>query len=64
MVLLVQVIFIKMDQIDLERNTIKGAAIRILEINIPKSFDVYYFVELDEKNKRELEEKIKTKFPN
>ncbi len=50
------------DEIDFE--VIKGAAIRILEINIPKSFDVYYFVELDIKNKIELENTIKAKFPD
>lgn len=52
----------KDDEIDFE--TIKGAAIRILEIDIPKSFDVFYFVELDENNKTELEQTIKSKFPN
>ncbi len=52
----------KNDEIDFE--IIKGAAIRILEIDSPKSFDVYYFVELDDTNKTELEETIKTKFPN
>ncbi|MBA4195953.1 MAG: hypothetical protein C0459_00205 [Chitinophaga sp.] len=38
---------------------IKGAAIRIIEINDPKSFDIYYFVELDEANKLQLEASIK-----
>src|ERR1035437_4922901 len=52
----------KDDEIDFE--TIKGAAIRILEIDIPKSFDVFYFVALDENNKTELEQTIKSKFPN
>lgn len=52
----------KNEEIDFE--SIKGAAIRILEINMPKSFDVYYFVELDDKNRAELEEIIKSKFPN
>lgn len=50
------------DEIDFE--VIKGAAIRILEINIPKSFDVYYFVELDIQNKIELENTIRAKFPD
>lgn len=52
----------KDDEIDFE--IIKGAAIRILEIDMPKSFDIYYFVGLDDINKTELEETIKTKFPN
>ncbi len=42
---------------------IKGAAIRILEINDPKPFDIYYFVEKDEKNKTELEEATKLRIP-
>jgi three-Cys-motif partner protein len=52
----------KDDKIEIE--IIKGAAVRILEIDIPKSFDIYYFVELDDNNKTELEETIKAKFPN
>ncbi|HEV8083263.1 MAG TPA: three-Cys-motif partner protein TcmP [Chitinophagaceae bacterium] len=51
----------KDDEIDFE--IIKGAAIRILEIDVPKPFDVYYFVELDSKNKEELEKTIKENFP-
>lgn len=45
-------------------DTIKGAAIRILEISNPKSFDVYYFVEKDEDNKKELEHLITAEFIN
>ena len=30
---------------------------------MPKPFDVYYFVELDSKNKEELEKTIKENFP-
>jgi three-Cys-motif partner protein len=45
-------------------NAIKGAAIRILEIERPKVFDTYYFVEKDEKNKKELEKIINQKFPD
>lgn len=37
---------------------IKGTALRILEIKEPRPFDVYYFVEKDEKNKLELETRI------
>ena len=47
-------------KIDLE--SIKGAAIRILEIDNPKSFDIYYFVELDESNKKDLENMINESF--
>jgi three-Cys-motif partner protein len=50
----------KNDKTDIE--IIKGAAIRILEIDIPKSFDMYYFVELDEVNKNELDKTIDEKF--
>lgn len=50
----------KDDKIDLE--SIKGAAIRILEIDNPKSFDIYYFVELNESNKNELQKTINQDF--
>ena len=50
----------KNEEPDLE--VIKGTAIRILEIGEPISFDTYYFVEKDEKNKSELEKTIKQKF--
>lgn len=43
---------------------IKGSAIRILEINTPKSFDTYYFVELDQAKKESLEKIVKADFPN
>ncbi len=51
----------KNEETDIEG--IKGAAIRILEISQPKPFDVYYFVEKNETNKRELEKVIKQNFP-
>ncbi|MGQ0739676.1 MAG: three-Cys-motif partner protein TcmP [Bacteroidota bacterium] len=51
----------KNDKTDIE--IIKGAAIRILEIDFPKSFDMFYFVELDEANKNELDKTIDQKFP-
>ena len=35
----------------IDLDVIKGAAIRILEIDSPKSFDTYYFVEKKNKNK-------------
>jgi three-Cys-motif partner protein len=50
----------KSDKTDIE--IIKGAAIRILEIDTPKSFDMYYFVELDEANKNELDKTIDENF--
>ena len=49
------------DETDID--IIKGTAIRILEIDNPKSFDRYYFLEKNEKNKTELEKTIKQKFP-
>jgi three-Cys-motif partner protein len=49
------------DETDID--VIKGTAIRILEIDFPKSFDTYYFVEKNEKNKIELENSIKQNFP-
>ncbi len=52
----------KNDEADLE--IIKGAAIRILEINYPKPFNTYYFVEKDENNKTELEKIINSCFPD
>lgn len=52
----------KDDEVDLD--IIKGTAIRILEINEPKSFDTYYFVEKDELNKKELEKTIENSFPD
>ncbi|HEV8286778.1 MAG TPA: three-Cys-motif partner protein TcmP [Chitinophagaceae bacterium] len=51
----------KNDSTDIE--IIKGVAIRILEIDFPKSFDMYYFVELDEMNRNELNKTINEKFP-
>jgi three-Cys-motif partner protein len=52
----------KNDTTDIE--TIKGAAVRILEIDSPKSFDMYYFVEIDKSNKEELDKTINEKFPH
>jgi three-Cys-motif partner protein len=37
---------------------IKGTALRILEIKEPKPFDIYYFVEKNEKNKASLQLRI------
>jgi len=41
-----------------------GAARRIVEIDDPKSFDAYYFVEKDEKNRKMLTEIAKKPFPD
>lgn len=42
---------------------IVGAAVRIIQIQDPISFDEYYFVEKKEKNYKELVEKTKNAFP-
>src|ERR1700748_1678652 len=34
---------------------VKGEALRVLEIDHPNPFDIYYFVEKDEKNKHSLQ---------
>lgn len=49
---------IKKEQIEV----IKGAAIRILEIDSPKIFDMYYFVEKNDNNKTLLEQTILKEF--
>ncbi len=40
----------------------KGTALRILDISEPKPFDIYYFVELNEDHKRELEKRIQENY--
>lgn len=45
-----------------EDEAIKGTALRILDILDPKPFDMYYFVELDEKNKTALDERVNTEY--
>jgi three-Cys-motif partner protein len=40
----------------------KGTALRILDIITPKSFDVYYFVELNEEHKIELEKRVQENY--
>lgn len=42
---------------------IEGTALRVLEIEQPKTFNLYYFVEKSEENKEELDSIIKEKFP-
>jgi three-Cys-motif partner protein len=40
-----------------------GTALQILDINEPKAFDLYYFVELNEKYKHALELQISERYP-
>lgn len=40
-----------------------GAAIRILEIDNPRPFDMYYFVEKEPENFKQLQQNTKDKFP-
>lgn len=40
----------------------KGTALRILDIEEPKPFDIYYFVELNEEYKKELEKIVNTNY--
>jgi len=47
-----------------DEETLKGTALRILEIESPKPFDTYYFVEKNRRNKNLLEQTIKTHYPN
>ncbi len=45
-----------------KEESIRGTALRILDINEPKPFDIYYFVEKDEKNKNALEKRINAQY--
>ncbi len=40
----------------------KGTALRILDIFEPKPFDIYYFVELNEEHKKELEKSVQESY--
>ena len=51
----------KEDEYDFE--IIEGTTIRVLEIETPRHFNVYYFVEKDENNKRQLEKNVNKRFP-
>ena len=51
------------DSGDEGKRTIEGAAIRILKIDKPRSFNMYYFVEKKKKFASSLETKIKKQFP-
>lgn len=44
------------------KESIKGTALRILDIQQPKAFDIYYFVEKDEKHKLSLQAKIEAEY--
>jgi three-Cys-motif partner protein len=55
---------VKDDKYDKEDiDVIEGAARRILAVNDPGSFDLYYFVEKDKKNAKLLSDDIKRSFP-
>jgi three-Cys-motif partner protein len=45
-------------EINEEEEIRKGTALRILEITDPRPFDLYYFVELNEEHKKELEKRV------
>jgi three-Cys-motif partner protein len=49
---------------DTNSGLVEGTALRILDIVEPVPFDIYYFVELSEENKSNLELIINDKFPN
>ena len=49
---------------DENQKIIVGAAKRILEIEEPRPFDLFYFVEKDELNANHLEENTKKLYPN
>jgi three-Cys-motif partner protein len=46
-----------------ERHIIEGAAMRIMKIDNPRPFDMYYFVEKKKKLALELQKKLKENFP-
>ena len=47
---------------EVNENVIKGTALRVLDIVEPSPFDLYYFVELNEGHKIELEETIQENY--
>lgn len=51
------------DEDENNKHMIEGAAIRILKIDSPRSFDMYYFVEKKKDLADELQKKIKKLFP-
>src|SRR5690606_13683530 len=50
-------------EIEQDEEIIQGAALRILAIEDPKPFDLYYFVELIKKYADNLDAQIKSKYP-
>lgn len=52
------------NQIESDVQTIEGAAIRILKIDKPRAFDMYYFVEKKKSLANSLEKKIKDLYPS
>ena len=52
------------DSSDETKHTIEGAAIRILKIDKPRNFDMYYFVEKKKNLATLLESKIREQFPD
>jgi three-Cys-motif partner protein len=51
-------------EIEQDEEIIQGAALRILAIEDPKPFDLYYFVELIKKYADNLDAQIKSKYCN
>jgi three-Cys-motif partner protein len=49
-------------EIEKANKFLKGAALQILDVNTPKPFDLYYFVELNEEHKRNLEDQIRENY--
>jgi len=49
-------------EVNENKESIKGTALRILEIQQPKPFDIYYFVEKDELYKQSLQAKIEAEY--
>lgn len=49
-------------EVDEGEEAVKGTSLRILEIQEPKPFDIYYFVEKDEKTKSSLEANIQANY--
>lgn len=47
-----------------DETLVKGTALRILEIEAPKPFDIYYFVEKNRENKLSLNQQIKEQYPS
>lgn len=55
---------IEVEATEMDTKIIEGAAIKILKIDEPRSFDMYYFVEKNKSLANSLEERIKNLFPS